>query len=149
MSGRTETAGEPPETTLVTEKQKRAWNRLVRTVKDLARRAEDTKQNKLIMAEDMEENKLILAECAARTLSQGRKVLALMDLVDNLNQQLQISQGKLERTQGELETTQGKLEIVQGKLETLELNLAEFMKTVEEQMPRSVASTPTAAQLQP
>jgi hypothetical protein len=44
-----------------------------------------------------------------------------------------------------VENLNARLEVAQGRLEALELNLAGFMKTVAEQMPQSVAATPTAA----
>ena len=80
----------------------------------------------------------IVGECAAMSLANKRD---LQMLKEQHNKEVQMLTSLVENLSAQLE-------VAQGKLEALELNLAEFimtMKTVAEQMPQSVASTPTTA----
>ena len=80
----------------------------------------------------------IVRECPAMSLANQRDLQMLKAQHDK----------KVQMLTALVENLSAQLEVAQGKLEALELNLAEFimtMKTVAEQMPQSVASTPTTA----
>lgn len=147
--------GEQPETAmpgspvLETAELARAVNGLGCQVKILVTEAQEREQMVRTLVTEAEVGKQIMAQFAAKILRHDKEVNIFKNLVKALkakhDKEVQMLTALVENLNGRLEISQEKLEIAEGKLDTLELNLAEFMKTVEEQMPQSVASTPTAA----